>query len=89
MSAQTRRPSTLNDSFLLFHDVTLGKGKTHLDKPPIFGVPCSFSGLVIKHVLKQFVLGIATSCDPKHVSGDSWMYPYQRTPIGNSYISPT
>ena len=23
------------------------------------------------------------------VSGDSWMYPYQRTPMGNPYISPT
>ena len=23
-----------------------------------------------------------------HVSGDSWMYPYQRTPMGNPYISP-
>ena len=22
------------------------------------------------------------------VSGDSWMYPYQRTPMGNPYISP-
>ena len=22
------------------------------------------------------------------LSGDSWMYPYQRTPIGNPYISP-
>ena len=22
-------------------------------------------------------------------SGDSWMYPYQRTPMGNPYISPT
>ena len=21
-------------------------------------------------------------------SGDSWMYPYQRTPMGNPYISP-
>ena len=21
-------------------------------------------------------------------SGDSWMYPYQRTPIGNPYINP-
>ena len=21
-------------------------------------------------------------------SGDSWMYPYQRTPVGNPYISP-
>ncbi len=24
-----------------------------------------------------------------HMSGDSWMYPYQRTPMGNPYISPT
>ena len=23
-----------------------------------------------------------------HQSGDSWMYPYQRTPMGNPYISP-
>ena len=23
-----------------------------------------------------------------HLSGDSWMYPYQRTPMGNPYISP-
>ena len=23
-----------------------------------------------------------------HMSGDSWMYPYQRTPMGNPYISP-
>ncbi len=23
-----------------------------------------------------------------HHSGDSWMYPYQRTPMGNPYISP-
>ena len=22
------------------------------------------------------------------LSGDSWMYPYQRTPMGNPYISP-
>ena len=22
------------------------------------------------------------------ISGDSWMYPYQRTPMGNPYISP-
>ena len=22
------------------------------------------------------------------MSGDSWMYPYQRTPMGNAYISP-
>ena len=22
------------------------------------------------------------------VSGDIWMYPYQRTPMGNPYISP-
>ena len=21
-------------------------------------------------------------------SGDNWMYPYQRTPIGNPYVSP-
>ena len=90
MSAQTKWPSTPNDSFLLFHDVTLGKGKTiQTNQTPICGVPCSFSGLVIKHVLNQFVLGIATSCDPKHVAGDSWMYPYQRTPMGNSYIRPT
>ena len=28
--------------------------------------------------------------DPKqrYGSGDSWMYPYQRTPMGNPYISP-
>ena len=24
----------------------------------------------------------------KNHSGDSWMYPYQRTPMGNPYISP-
>ena len=23
-----------------------------------------------------------------YLSGDSWMYPYQRTPMGNPYISP-
>ena len=23
-----------------------------------------------------------------NISGDSWMYPYQRTPMGNPYISP-
>ena len=25
---------------------------------------------------------------PTEISGDSWMYPYQRTPMGNPYISP-
>ena len=25
---------------------------------------------------------------PCDISGDSWMYPYQRTPMGNPYISP-
>ncbi len=25
---------------------------------------------------------------PQTISGDSWMYPYQRTPMGNPYISP-
>ena len=30
---------------------------------------------------------IKSSCLPLQ-SGDSWMYPYQRTPMGNPYISP-
>ena len=29
--------------------------------------------------------GMLEFCLP---SGDSWMYPYQRTPMGNPYISP-
>ena len=32
--------------------------------------------------------GIHRLLDESYVSGDSWMYPYHRTPMGNPYISP-
>ncbi len=35
---------------------------------------------------QPIVNGIAK--DVGGLSGDSWMYPYQRTPMGNPYISP-
>ena len=34
------------------------------------------------------VLGEQTLHAKQHTSGDSWMYPYQRTLMGNPYISP-
>ena len=37
----------------------------------------------------QGMVGILTILNQNHLaSGDSWMYPYQRTPMGNPYISP-
>ncbi len=33
-------------------------------------------------------LSIRKSTNMSRFSGDSWMYPYQRTPMGNPYISP-
>ena len=35
-----------------------------------------------------FFLGGGGPVDDRHDSGDSWMYPYQRTLMGNPYISP-
>ena len=56
------RPSPPNDSLLVFHDFDL------LEATNFWGVPCSFFwGRAIKNGLDTFVLGIRTSCDPKHL----------------------
>ena len=45
---------------------------------PDEGVTSEAGGMVLVVMRKQTLLD----------SGDSWMYPYQRAPMGNPYISP-
>ena len=46
-------------------------------------------GVAIEGILRS-TQGLPYQPEEGHIkdSGDSWMYPYQRTPMGNPYISP-
>ncbi len=43
---------------------------------------------LMSFVSPWWFLCLKTGCTWLYRSGDSWMYPYQRTPMGNPYISP-
>ena len=62
---------------------------THANDLP--GMLNGLLDLIAKHSINISLLH-GKSVDHKArlpLSGDSWMYPYQRTPMGNPYISPT
>ena len=49
---------------------------------------CFLLKMGISHCYVSLPVGIYFSPIRRQKSGDSWMYPYQRNPMGNPYISP-
>ena len=43
--------------------------------------------LLVSHIQKYNLMNLWVN-EYQRISGDSWMYSYQRTPMGNPYINP-
>ena len=66
--------------------VLLGGGFNYFLFSPLFGEDSGFDSYFSKGLKPQ--TSIIVVFLQEQDSWDSWMYPYQRTPMGNPYIGP-
>ena len=66
-----------------------GEGRDHQSPSAVRpgGSPSQLAGTIHPSALACYRCGVQEFAKGL-TSGDSWMYPYQRTPMGNPYISP-